>query len=113
MNRTLLDDIASERDRQDEKWGDQRSRTLHHYFTILGEEVGEVANAVLERDYRGLREELIQVAAVAMGMIEALDYQLGDKGFPVPLTPEGRKHEERMERGINSNDNQSPPPSSS
>jgi len=53
-------------------------------FLVLGEEVGEVANAVLEASYgadgagdRHLREELIQVAAVAVAWIEALDARIG------------------------------------
>lgn len=53
-------------------------------YTVLGEEVGEVANASLERGYalaadlrdayeRALRGELVQVAAVAVAWIEAID----------------------------------------
>jgi hypothetical protein len=42
-------------------------------LTVLVEEVGEVARAVLESDGRGLREELVQVAAVAVAWIEGLD----------------------------------------
>ena len=45
-----LEYIAMERIRQEKKWG-----TQHHspekWFTILGEEVGEVANAILEKDF--------------------------------------------------------------
>jgi NTP pyrophosphatase (non-canonical NTP hydrolase) len=39
---------------------------------ILGEEVGEVNKAVLESGI-GVREELIQVAAVAVAWAEAID----------------------------------------
>jgi hypothetical protein len=48
-------------------------------FLVLGEEVGEVANAVLEAGYGSivddehLREELVQVAAVAVAWVEAID----------------------------------------
>lgn len=53
-------------------------------FTVLGEEVGEVGRAVLETTYaltanlrdaylRDLRKELVQVAAVALAWIEAVD----------------------------------------
>lgn len=38
---------------------------------ILGEEAGEVAKAVLERDDRGLEVELVQVAAVCVAWLEA------------------------------------------
>jgi hypothetical protein len=46
---------------------------------VLGEEFGEVANAALERTYgsnlsdRHLRDELVQVAAVSLAWIEAID----------------------------------------
>jgi hypothetical protein len=42
-------------------------------LTVLVEEVGEVARAVLEGDTASLRAELVQVAAVAVAWIEALD----------------------------------------
>lgn len=48
-------------------------------YLVLGEEVGEVANAVLEAGYGSgvgdahLRDELVQVAAVATAWIEAID----------------------------------------
>jgi hypothetical protein len=49
-------------------------------YLVLGEEVGEVANAVLEAGYGNsasddahLREELVQVAAVAVAWVEAID----------------------------------------
>lgn len=52
-------------------------------FLVLGEEVGEVANAVLEAGYSPnadpnarddqLRAELVQVAAVSLAWIEAID----------------------------------------
>jgi hypothetical protein len=49
-------------------------------YLVLGEEVGEVANAVLEATYGSidagdahLREELVQVAAVATAWAEAID----------------------------------------
>lgn len=41
-------------------------------FAVLGEEVGEVAKAILEDDYEGLRTELVQVAAVAVAFLEEM-----------------------------------------
>lgn len=68
--------IIAERDRQDAKWGPQ-NHSLPVWVTILMEEVGELAAAVLchrfgndkhpELDWR---KEAIQVAAVALAMIE-------------------------------------------
>jgi hypothetical protein len=40
--------IATERKAQDDKWGDQSRHSLLRWYTILAEEVGEVAKAVLE-----------------------------------------------------------------
>ena len=41
-------------------------------LAILVEEVGEVARAICDRDPEHMREELIQVAAVAVAWVEAL-----------------------------------------
>jgi NTP pyrophosphatase (non-canonical NTP hydrolase) len=45
------------------------------WLAVLTEEVGEVANAIIEHDKTSaeLRAELVQVAAVACAWIEALD----------------------------------------
>ena len=43
-------------------------------YAVLGEEVGEVANAILDgKGDAALREELVQVAAVAVAWTEAID----------------------------------------
>ena len=72
--------IIDERDRQDEKWGLQ-DHTLPMWLTILMEEVGELAAAVLgecfgtdkhpELDWQ---KEAIQVAAVALAMVEQYSF---------------------------------------
>lgn len=41
-------------------------------MVVLAEEVGEVARAVFERDGQNLRDELVQVAAVAVAWLESL-----------------------------------------
>lgn len=72
-------DIYKERERQDFKWGDQSENPSILWTTVLTEEVGEVAKAVLDFEYQhggteeDLRKELIQVAAVAVAWVEALD----------------------------------------
>lgn len=65
---TLLEICA-----QDTKWGEDRIMSGHVWNTILSEEVGEVARAVLENDKNNLRDELVQVAALSLNMIKALD----------------------------------------
>lgn len=72
----ILLHVSEERDRQDAKWGGIpgiERRDDHTYAAVLTEEVGEVCRAWLERDTTGLREELVQVAAVAVAWIEELD----------------------------------------
>lgn len=74
----ILDQIYLERERQDEKWGPQ-DHTLEGWYTILGEEVGEVAMAILEEWHTNVREELVQVAAVCVAMIEDIDDKKAEK----------------------------------
>lgn len=66
-------EVAAERDRQDRKWGAQRCHPPDRWIVILGEEFGEVCEARNDHDTAGYRAELIQVAAVALAAIEALD----------------------------------------
>lgn len=89
----ILNEIAAERKRQDAKWGEQNWNPVE-WVAILGEEFGEVSKEALEyyfnkkmgtvpdqpkdvqfqqerlQDYR---KELIQVAAVALAMIQSLE----------------------------------------
>ena len=74
----ILNEVRQERKRQDEKWGEQNHNPAD-WLMILSEEVGEASKAALEakfvHDDGGLRyrKELIQVAAVAVAMVESLD----------------------------------------
>lgn len=71
--------IQAERARQDALFGEvNKMNSTEKWVTILLEEVGEVAKAVLDKrfnDYQegNYREELVQVAAVAVAMIESFD----------------------------------------
>ena len=76
-------EVIKERERQDGLWGEQNHDPIL-WCAILGEEVGEVNKAglnafnsktsnVLNYCLKGYREELIQVAAVAIAMIESFD----------------------------------------
>lgn len=75
--------INEERNRQDEKWGDQSGNHPFEWMSILGEEFGELCEAVNETCFkngihpeRGGKErilkESIQVAAVALALAEAV-----------------------------------------
>lgn len=61
--------IPVERVRQNMKF-DWQSNSGPFWFTILVEEVGEVAKAIQEGDIENIKAELIQVAAVACSMYE-------------------------------------------
>lgn len=75
----IFGDVEEERDRQDKLWGQQpRSLSEKTWFAILGEEVGEVAKAVVEdHEWEHLRTELTHVAAVAIAAIEDGDLNYG------------------------------------
>lgn len=79
----VLQEVAQERLRQCRRWGIERWKSSQ-WLAILGEEYGEVCRAVYEielmptleggeRWKENYREELIQVAAVAVAMIECFD----------------------------------------
>jgi NTP pyrophosphatase (non-canonical NTP hydrolase) len=64
--------VAAERDRQDLLWGEQ-NHSQAVWYAILGEEFGEVGRAINEGDVAGYKAELIQLAAVAVAMVESLE----------------------------------------
>ena len=73
--------VLTERQRQDAKWGEQ-NHPNEWWLAILGEEFGELSQAVLETHFKNgsdkggienIRREAIQVAAVAIAMIECID----------------------------------------
>lgn len=72
MDTGVLQEVISEMVSQDKKWSPDRNLDPLLWNAILGEEVGEVSKAILEND-ANLRQELIQVAAVAIQFIECID----------------------------------------
>lgn len=82
--RSVLHEVMVERERQDAKWGDQSHKPFPLWVTILAEEFGEVANAILESDFQNAYVECVQTAAVATAMAEALVKQ-GVAVHPAPL----------------------------
>lgn len=72
---TVMADVQAERDRQDEKWGDQTGLSDERWAVIHGEECGEVCGAILaqkDTDPDNLYDELIQLAATCSAHAEAL-----------------------------------------
>ena len=75
----VLNDVMRERIRQMEKWGRQ-THSIEKWVVILMEEVGEVAQEALEirndaMAKHDLYKELIQVAAVAAAIAQAIKNQ--------------------------------------
>ena len=80
----VIADVRDERVRQDNMWSEQ-NHTPFEYLAILGEEVGEANRGAMKaydwklknwpslKDLENYREELVQVAAVAVAAIECLD----------------------------------------
>lgn len=91
----IFREIGDERHRQEVKWGDEHAHgsgdcsspnvlTMTKVAVLL-EEVGEVARAALERDPVQMRHELIQVAAVAVAIIEGIDAARLDPTTGMPI----------------------------
>lgn len=72
MNENILKEVGQERERQEKKRGEQNHEPPK-WFTILMEEVGEACKAELDKKEEWYRFELIQVAAVAVAMIDSFD----------------------------------------
>jgi len=74
----VFEAIDAERGFQDKKWGTDPEvdgcilpgDNVHAQHTVLSEEVGEAAEAILEGDRMGRLRELVQVAAVSAAIIQ-------------------------------------------
>jgi len=69
--------VRAERKRQTLLWGEQ-NHDDYHWLSILAEEFGETATAIYETEFGGkhagtVKEELIQVAAVAVQWLECIE----------------------------------------
>jgi len=75
----VMVDIAAEREFQNSQHGESnKNNTDGDWLAILTEEIGEVAQALLHNKFGGthagtLRDELVQVAAVAVQWLEHID----------------------------------------
>ena len=69
---SILHAIRAERERQDAKFGEQ-NHPMVYWLGILMEEVGEVAKDIIEnRPTHEVEIEIVQVAAVAVALIECI-----------------------------------------
>ena len=69
----IFDAIRAERAAQDAKWGDQSGNSQGRWLVIMMERLGELARVLLNSTLEDARPELIQVAAVAVAWLEALE----------------------------------------
>jgi hypothetical protein len=72
-----LREVAAERAHQDREHGPPRERgyTWADWMVVLIEEVGEVAKAMQDGGVNDVRDEIVDVAAVALAMLEAVHGQ--------------------------------------
>lgn len=80
----VLDLIRKERTRQNEKWGFPQCNSRIEWGVILAEEFGEAMKEINECHFRNaddasLKTELVQLAAVAVSIIEHLGMQRLDR----------------------------------
>lgn len=59
---------------QYKKWGGQRDLPIHVWNTIIVEEVGEVAKALLNQDVKHTQKEIVQVIACLIQLYHTLKY---------------------------------------
>ncbi len=73
----LIDGVKEENKRQLDKWGIQ-THSMFEWLTYTTEELGELAKAIAEYEYRDgtwmeIRKEAIQVATLALKIAEMMD----------------------------------------
>ena len=76
----IIQEVVEEWGRQDLQWGTVEERVGHRTdmvcLTLLTEEVGEVARAINDGEpVHRMKQELVQVAAVAVMWLETLEYR--------------------------------------
>ena len=76
----IIKTVQEERESQNHRWGTVEERVGHSTdmvcLTLLTEEVGEVARAINDGEpVHRMKQELVQVAAVAVMWLEALEFR--------------------------------------
>lgn len=74
IQKEILDSIIKERIRQSKKYPHEHLELEpFRAVTILSEETGEVARAILNQDLSNLKDELVQVSAFCIAFLEMLN----------------------------------------
>ena len=71
VSKETVERIYAERVRQHAKWSEQ-NHNLPFWMIILGEEIGEVCEAICEGDIEHAYKEMTEVAAVACSILDSL-----------------------------------------
>lgn len=102
--------IIKERHRQDKKWGQQNHEPIV-WSAILGEEVGELCQAIIETifdngpalkekgGHQNMRTEAVHVAAVSLAFIEYLDRKDAERLTAAYFNAPMSKEDEQRNRG--------------
>ena len=79
MKHYNMDEIRDELNRQDAKWGLDRTHPDEWWYAILGEEFGEIGRAMLENrwNYPGakpedIRQEIVQLVCVGLQWLNGM-----------------------------------------
>ena len=83
----VFDAIRAERERQNAEWAEQ-NHDAYTWLAILGEEYGELSQAILHDTFGGtaagtMRDELVQLVAVGVQWLECLERQAAQEGQTV------------------------------
>lgn len=79
----IWNQIQNKRREQDEKWGKDRLFDVKATFPrVLGEEFGEVCRAINDNDEANLRDELLDVSATCVALLEQLTAEEYSKKEP-------------------------------
>lgn len=103
---SVLGEVSFERQRQHGLWGAQDLDPIE-WLSILSEEFGEVGREVVESHFKkrdvdpNYREELVQVAAVAVSAIESYDRSREGRGVAWGVRLSGRTHYDLTETTAN------------
>ena len=79
----IIFDIEQELKAQDAKWGTNRRKPMAEWVVILGEEFGEVCNAIMEDETweadEHTYEEIVQVVSVGIQMLKDVRITVSDR----------------------------------
>lgn len=76
----VLKELHHERNNQDREYGNNRVLPHGDWSLLVGEELGEVAKAILEGNVTHARSELVQAGALIVAWVESIDNESSTDG---------------------------------